>query len=175
MRPNKAKTLLFNRFKVGRKIVFTYPLVAHTDMPLRMKAECQELCSSIMEKHSDNELVNHPSLPPSLNCSVQCAKFIKESMDERYGGLGSWQVRLYISETSIREPIVSGCYWREFWDRYDLRSELTLLHVLRGDCGLLRLEMFQMKPNDKSLNILVQSILLYNDNKLIIFHLFVTM
>ena len=80
--------------------MFTYPLVAHTDMPLRMKVECQELCSSIMEKHSDNELVNPPRLPASLNCSVQCAKFIKESMDERYGGLGSWQVRLDIAETS---------------------------------------------------------------------------
>ena len=149
MRPNKAKTLLLHRFKVGRKIVFTYPLVAHTDMPLKMKAECQELCSSIMEKHSDNELVNPPSLPPSLSCSVQCAKFIKESMDERYGGLGSWQVRLDIRETYIREPIASGCYWREFWNRYDLRPGLTLLHVLRGDCGLLRLEMFQMKPNNR--------------------------
>ena len=25
---------------------------------------------------------------------VQCAKFIKESMEEKYGGLGSWQVEL---------------------------------------------------------------------------------
>ena len=48
--------------KVGRKIVFTTPLVAHTDMPLKMKMDCQEICSSIMEKHSDNELVSwHPS------------------------------------------------------------------------------------------------------------------
>ena len=44
--------------KVGRKIVFTYPLVVQTDMTRKMKMDCQEICSSIMEKHSDNELVN---------------------------------------------------------------------------------------------------------------------
>ena len=58
--------------------MFSYPLVAQTDMPKKMKlgkqrmtmhylghffeinfflGECQELCSSIMEKHSDNEVV----------------------------------------------------------------------------------------------------------------------
>ena len=54
--------------------MFSYPLVAQTDMPQKMKLgknneakiyinndfndeECQELCSSIMEKHSDNEVV----------------------------------------------------------------------------------------------------------------------
>ena len=59
MGPNKSTTKVNTKhLKVGRRIVFTYPLVAQTDMPARMKAECQELCSSIMEKHSDNELVN---------------------------------------------------------------------------------------------------------------------
>ena len=42
---------------MGRRIVFSSPLVAQTDMPHRMKMDCQEICSSIMEKHSDNELV----------------------------------------------------------------------------------------------------------------------
>ena len=47
-----------NVIKVGRRIVFSYPLVAQSDMPQKMKLECQELCSSVMEKHSDNYLVS---------------------------------------------------------------------------------------------------------------------
>ena len=86
--------MLMQCLKVGRRIVFTTPLVAQTDMPARMKVECQELCSSIMEKHSDNELVIWCDVSPPIISPVQCAKFIKESMEEKYGGLGSWQVEL---------------------------------------------------------------------------------
>ena len=37
--------------------MFSYPLTAQTDMPHKMKLDCQEICSNVMEKHSDNEAV----------------------------------------------------------------------------------------------------------------------
>ena len=43
--------------EVGRRIVFSYPLTAQTDMHHKMKLDCQEICSNVMEKHSDNEAV----------------------------------------------------------------------------------------------------------------------
>ena len=43
--------------EVGRRIVFSYPLLARTDMPINMRNDCQEICSNVMEKHSDNEMV----------------------------------------------------------------------------------------------------------------------
>ena len=38
--------------------MFSYPLTAQTDMPHKMKLDCQEICSNVMEKHSDNEAVS---------------------------------------------------------------------------------------------------------------------
>ena len=43
--------------EVGRRIVFSYPLTAQTDMHHKMKLDCQEICSNVMEKHSNNEEV----------------------------------------------------------------------------------------------------------------------
>ena len=37
--------------------MFSYPLTAQTDMHHKMKLDCQEICSNVMEKHSDNEAV----------------------------------------------------------------------------------------------------------------------
>jgi hypothetical protein len=75
--------------------VFSYPLTAQTDMPHKMKLDCQEICSNVMEKHSDNEAVREAEENAhNINISVlQCAKIIKEAMEEKYGGMGFWQVR----------------------------------------------------------------------------------
>ena len=37
--------------------MFSFPLTAQTDMPHKMKLDCQEIYSNVMEKHSDNEAV----------------------------------------------------------------------------------------------------------------------
>ena len=99
--------------------MFTYPLVVQTDMSRKMKMDCQEICSSIMEKHSDNELVklNHQQAAVKY---FQCAKIIKQAMEERYGGLGSWQVKSFILSVLCLEHDISGRHWRELRYRHDL-------------------------------------------------------
>ena len=48
-----------------------------------------------MEKHSDNEVVkgNIYLYVWHKQEFSKCAKIIKETMEEKYGGMGNWQVK----------------------------------------------------------------------------------
>ncbi|XP_023335664.1 dynein light chain 4, axonemal-like [Eurytemora carolleeae] len=60
----------------SKRIIFTYPMVSHTDMTEIMKTETLELCTNACEKHvNNNELA---------------AKMIKENLDIKYGP--TWHV-----------------------------------------------------------------------------------
>ena len=74
--------------------MFSYPLTAQTDMHHKMKLDCQEIFSNVMEKHSDNESVGEGEEITNFTIfMLQCAKIIKEAMEEKFGGMGFWQVR----------------------------------------------------------------------------------
>ncbi|KAI0215983.1 Dynein light chain 4, axonemal [Lamellibrachia satsuma] len=59
-----------------KKVVHTYPLVRHSDMPDEMKTEAMELCVTACEKFSSN--------------NETAAKMIKDTMDKKFGA--SWHV-----------------------------------------------------------------------------------
>ncbi|CAG0891985.1 unnamed protein product [Darwinula stevensoni] len=59
-----------------KKIIHTYPLLRHSDMPEEMKSETMELVVTACEKHSNN--------------NENAAKMIKEELDRKYGP--SWHV-----------------------------------------------------------------------------------
>ena len=40
--------------EAGRRIVFSYPMAKYVDMSDKMKLDCIEICSSALEKHTDN-------------------------------------------------------------------------------------------------------------------------
>ncbi|CAH1375067.1 hypothetical protein MTP99_016485 [Tenebrio molitor] len=54
-----------------KKIVHTYPLIRHSDMPEEMKQESMELVVTACEKHSTN--------------NEAAAKMIKDEMDKKFG------------------------------------------------------------------------------------------
>ncbi|XP_066995687.1 dynein axonemal light chain 4 [Anabrus simplex] len=60
----------------SRKILHTYPLVRHSDMPDEIKAESVELVTTACEKFSAN--------------NEMAARMIKETMDRKFGP--SWHV-----------------------------------------------------------------------------------
>ncbi|CAD5116683.1 unnamed protein product [Dimorphilus gyrociliatus] len=60
----------------GKKIVHTYPLIRHSDMPEEIRVEAMELCVTACEKFSSN--------------NETAAKMIKDTMDKKFGP--SWHV-----------------------------------------------------------------------------------
>ncbi|RZC37494.1 Dynein light domain containing protein [Asbolus verrucosus] len=55
----------------AKKIVHTYPLIRHSDMPEEIKQESMELVVTACEKHSTN--------------NESAAKMIKDEMDKKFG------------------------------------------------------------------------------------------
>ena len=74
--PCKTKQALI----LGKRVIYTYPMVKQTDMPDDMKAEVMEMCVNACEKHTTN--------------NENAAKMIKELLDKKFGT--SWHV---VSET----------------------------------------------------------------------------
>ena len=67
-------------FILGKRVIYTYPMVKQTDMPDDMRAEVVEMCVNACEKHTTN--------------NENAAKMIKELLDKKFGT--SWHV---VSET----------------------------------------------------------------------------
>ena len=72
------KKLLFIVFFLilGKRVIYTYPMVKQTDMADDMKAEVMEMCVNACEKHTTN--------------NENAAKMIKELLDKKFGT--SWHV-----------------------------------------------------------------------------------
>ena len=63
-------------FILGKRVIYTYPMVKQTDMADDMKAEVMEMCVNACEKHTTN--------------NENAAKMIKELLDKKFGT--SWHV-----------------------------------------------------------------------------------
>ena len=80
LKNDSVENSYFIVFILGKRVIYTYPMVKQTDMPDDMRAEVVEMCVNACEKHTTN--------------NENAAKMIKELLDKKFGT--SWHV---VSET----------------------------------------------------------------------------